>query len=423
MASRSGLSDTHQVYLYFGLLALLVFVVAPEGWLLDIQTSYLLKNQLHAGAQQVSQFRLLVGIPVYFGFGFGLVRDLWNPLGWRDRGFFLLFAPLTAASFIWMGSSHLSYQRLLSGMLVAMLSSRFVVAAYEGLISLVSQERVMSGRLSALWNIFSFGPGVAGAFASGYISAHLPPGRSFLLLTAFTFLIACSAFWKPRSVFSYAYEKPRAGGRDYFGDLKRLGRHRAIYPAVLINFLWAFAPGLNTPLQFYLTNELRATDSVYSYFTGIFQGSFIPAFVIYGFLCKKLPLSKLLWWGTVMAVPNVMPLTFIHSGNRALLFAVPMGLTAGIATAAYLDLAMRSCPPGLQGTLMMLVSGILALSTRGSDLLGSWIYASSPTRGFLFCAIATTVAAALILPSILLIPRQLIATTDGEPNPAGEAAL
>jgi hypothetical protein len=100
-----------------------------------------------------------------------------------------------------------------------------------------------------------------------------------------------------------------------------------------------------------------------------------------------------------------------------------MGLMGGMATAAYFDLAMRSCPPGLQGTLMMLVSAGIMLASRGSDLLGAKIYASSPAHGFLYCVIATTAVYALILPVILWIPKQLIATADGEPNPAIEAEV
>jgi hypothetical protein len=159
---------------------------------------------------------------------------------------------------------------------------------------------------------------------------------------------------------------------------------------VLICFLWNFAPGAATPLQFYLTNELHASDAVYSYYNGIFVASFIPTFLLYGYLCQKIALNKLLWWGTVIAVPQVIPLAFVHSAKLALVLAVPIGLLGGIATAAYFDLAMRSCPPGLQGTLMMLVDGVFMLSARGGDLLGSKIYNISPTNGFLYCVIATT---------------------------------
>ena len=125
----------------------------PHGYLLDITTSYMLKNQLHATADQVSTFRLLTALPLYFSFVFGLVRDLWNPFGWRDRGFFLLFGSATAAVFVWMMFSRLSYTMLFVGMFLVMLLFRFVSAAYQGLIALVGQEKLMSGRLSALWNI------------------------------------------------------------------------------------------------------------------------------------------------------------------------------------------------------------------------------------------------------------------------------
>ena len=101
--------------------------------------------------------------------------------------------------------------------------------------------------------------------------------------------------------------------------------------------------------------------------------------------------------------------------------AVPLGLMGGLAVGAIYDLTMRSCPPGLQGTLMMMVDGVFILASRGSDVLGSAIYDADPKNGFLWCVIATTVMYAAILPVIFLIPKHVIANADGEPNPALEA--
>jgi hypothetical protein len=56
-------------------------------------------------------------VPVYLSVVFGFTRDLWNPFGLRDRGFFLIFAPATAAVFVWMAMSRLSYSGLFIGML------------------------------------------------------------------------------------------------------------------------------------------------------------------------------------------------------------------------------------------------------------------------------------------------------------------
>jgi len=410
-------SQSGPTLLYFGSLTLFVYLATPAGYLVDIQTSYMLKNQLHATATQISTFRLITGIPVYLAFLFGLARDKWNPLGLRDRGFFLIFAPATALVFLLMASAKLSYANLLLGMTLSMLFSRFVSAAYQGLIALVGQEKLMSGRLSTVWNVVSSAPVIAGAFASGYISAYLAPEKMFSLVAMASLLIAALGFWKPISVFRDSYEGRQARRRDFASSVRLLVGHRAVLPTVLICFLWNFAPGAATPLQFYLSNELHASDAVYSYYNGIFAAAFIPTFLLYGFVCKRMSLKSLLWWGTLIAVPQMVPLAFIHSASLALVLAAPIGLMGGIATAAYYDLAMRSCPPGLQGTLMMLVDGVFVLSSRGGDLLGSRIYNSSPTHGFGYCVIATTAVYALILPLILLLPKQLIATADGEERP------
>src|SRR3974390_600804 len=109
--SRSG-----AVFLYFTPLTLLVFLVLPNGFLLDIATSFILKNQIRASPEQVANFRLLTAVPVYLAFFFGLARDLWNPFGLRDRGLFIIFGTLTAVIFLLMTGLPLSYGGLLLSM-------------------------------------------------------------------------------------------------------------------------------------------------------------------------------------------------------------------------------------------------------------------------------------------------------------------
>jgi MFS family permease len=427
----NGMTDTAggkatgvgQTYLYFSGLTLLIYLASPANYLVDISTAYMLKNQLHAQPMEVSMFRVLTAIPLYFSFMFGLTRDLWNPFGLRDRGYFLIFAPLTAAAFIWMAVTHLTYQSLFIGVLMVMFFFRFVSAAYQALLALVGQERLMSGRLSALWQIVSSVPILAGAFASGWVTEHLKPSQTFLLLAGLGLALGLLGLWKPRAVFTHAYDQPAARGSNFIGDLKRLVKHRAIYAPVLLIFLFQFAPGSNTPLQYYLTDHLHASDAIYADFTTIFVAAFVPVFFLYGWLCKRVSLGKLLFWGTIITIPQMIPLAFIHSATSALVLAAPIGMMGGIFGAAIFDLAMRSCPPGMQGTLMMLVESFNLLSTRGGDLLGSQIYKSSPTYGFTYCVIAITVVYALMLPVLLLIPKEILATTDGQANPAVDAGV
>jgi hypothetical protein len=410
------------VFLYFTPLTLLVFLVIPNGFLLDIATSFMLKNQVRATPEQVANFRLLTAIPVYLSFFFGLARDLWNPLGLRDRGFFIIFGPLTAAAFLGMTAFPLSYRGLMASMFVVMLSFGFVAAAARGLLALVSQEQLMSGRLSALWNAVSSAPYVFGAFAAGYLSG-LTPAHTFMLVALLSAAIALFGLWKPRAVFGHAYDLPSAQGAGLFGDLKRLVKHRAAYPAVLLVCLSQFEPGLNTPLQFYLANDLHAPDWVYGDFQGILLAGYIPAAAVYGRLCTRIPLRTLLWWAALLWLPAAIPLLFIHSSASALWFAVPIGLTNGFAFTAFWDLSMRSCPPGLQGALMMLVAGMYELAYRGGDFVGTKLYASSAAHGFAYCVVAGTATSALMLLVLRLIPRELVATPDGQRNPTVDAEL
>jgi MFS family permease len=176
-------------------------------------------------------------------------------------------------------------------------------------------------------------------------------------------------------------------------------------------------------MQYFLTNQLHASDAAYANFSAILYAGFLPTTLLYGFLCTRFPARKLLWLAMIVGVPQFIPLAFIHSGSQALLAAVFIGLMGGLANAAVIDIAIRACPPGLQGTLMMIVMSLYPFSSRVGDVFGSWIFGLSPTRGFLYCVVAITITYALVLPLIPLLPKQLIATADGEPNPEEEASM
>src|ERR1035437_6876981 len=84
-------SVRHNIFLYLGILIVLLAFGAPAGGLIDIPVSFFLKNRLHLTAHEVANFRLVAAIPLYLAFAFGFVRDIWNPLRMRARGLLLLF--------------------------------------------------------------------------------------------------------------------------------------------------------------------------------------------------------------------------------------------------------------------------------------------------------------------------------------------
>jgi hypothetical protein len=415
-----------RIFLYLGVLIVLLAFGAPSGGLIDIPISFFLKNKLHLKAHEVAEFRLVAAIPLYLSFIFGFIRDMWNPFGMRDRGFMLLFGTISASLYVFFAFTPISYATLLVAVVLLTTSFLFVASAQNGLTSMIGQQHAMTGQISAVWNIFASIPTVGALLIGGALSGVLESRNAdeaarilFLVGAAIMATVAVYAAWKPRSVYDNV--RTEHGTTAYpLKDVQRLARHWPIYPALLIWLLWNFAPGSATPLQYYLQNALHATDAQWGQWNAIFAASFIPTFMVFGLLCRKVPLKALLVWGTVVAVPQMVPLLFIHSMTAALIAAVPIGLMGGVATAAYLDLIIRSCPRGLQGTTLMMSGSLFFIASRFGDVLGTNLY--DHYGGFVVCVIAITVVYALILPTLVLVPQRLTATTDGQMPEPGFAA-
>jgi len=415
-----------RIFLYLSCLIVLLAFGSPFGGLIDIPISFFLKNKLHLKADEVAYFRLISAIPLYLSCLFGFARDTWNPFGRKDRGFLVLFGAVSASLYVAFSVIPITYATLLVAVLLLTTSFLFVSSAQNGLASTIGQQHVMSGQISAVWNIVGSVTAVAALLLGGYLSDLLESQDAdqavrilFLVGAAIMASVALYAAWRPASVFDHVRDERRTGAHP-FGELNRLARHWPIYPALLIWLLWNFAPGSVTPLQYYLQNTLHAKDAQWGQWNAIFSASFIPTFLVFGFLCRRFPLRVLLFWGTVVAVPQMVPLLFIHSVGGALVAAAPIGLMGGVATAAYLDLIIRSCPRGMQGTTLMMSGALYYIASRFGDVLGTSLY--DRYGGFGVCVIAITLVYALILPVLLWVPKHLIATADGETMSSGPIA-
>jgi len=369
---------------------------------------------LRLQASELANFRLVAALPLYLSCIFGFVRDTWNPIGMGDRGFLLVFGAGSAVLYIIFAFMPVTYVTLLVAMVLLTTAYLFASSAQNGMTAAIGQQHLMTGQVSAMWNIFLSIPMVGALLVGGWLSGTLeerdPDEAIRILFLAGAAVMACVsvyAIWKPKIVFD-GFPAERSG--HPLNDFQRLFRHGPIYPALAVWLLWSFAPGSATPLQYYLQNTLEAADAQWGEWNAIFALSFIPTFLVFSFLCQRLPLKLLLIWGTVFAIPQMIPLLLVHTVKGALVAAVPIGLMGGLATAAYMDLIIRSSPTGLQGTVLMMSSGLYYIAVRFGDVLGTALYSFG---GFPTCVIAITIVYAFILPVLWLIPKDLVATPDG----------
>lgn len=400
-----------RIFLYLGCLSAVISFSDPSGGLMDVPMSFLLKNQLHLEAHELASFRLLASLPLYLSFGFGFFRDVWSSHIIRDRTIIGLFSLISAILYVILALVPVSYTTLLLASLLPTMSFLFVSSAQGGLSALLGQQHAMSGQISAVWNVSASLPAAAAFVIGGHVSQfleYLQPGEATRILFSIgalsSIVVFTFCFLRPRSVYDNVVAENGVTSASA-ENLQRLLRHWPVYPAMAIWLLWNFSPGSVTPLQYYLQNSLGATDSKWGLWNAIFTLSFLPGFLAYGFLSTRFRLKKLLWWGTMFAIPQFVPLLLVDTLDQAMVVAVPLGLTGGIATAAYLDLIIRSCPRGLQGTTVMMSGGFYFLSTRLSDVLGTYLYDN--IGGFKICVLVMATTYICIPFVLLLVPEEV----------------
>jgi hypothetical protein len=248
-------SKRNKIFAYLGILIVRLAFGASSGGLIDLPISFFLKNKLHLQASELANFRLAAAL---------FVRDTWNPFGMGDRGYLLLFGATSAVLYTTFAFTSVTYVTLLVAMVLLTTAFLFASSAQNGMTAAIGQH-LMTGQVSAMWNIFLSIPMVGALLVGGWLSGtleELDPDEAirilFLAGAAVMASVSVYAIWKPKIVFD-GFPAERSG--HPLNDFQRLLRHGPIYPALAIWLLWSFAPGSATPLQYYLQNILKASDA------------------------------------------------------------------------------------------------------------------------------------------------------------------
>jgi len=408
-------AERTRLLLWIAVPVLVINFAAPYLQLIALPMVFFLKNRLHQSPDQVAIFAFIGAVPAYLGGLFGFTRDRWSPFGRGDRAHLIVFGLGCILAFVALAFAPPTYAILLAGGLLVGTLLQFVSGSVSGIATAVGRRHAMSGQMSTAMNTAIIVPAVACGWLGGVLadaSEGLPAGRAlrpvFLVGAALMVLVCLYGAFGPKKVFEDGRTEPEAisPGRDFI----RLLKYWPIYPALLIQLLWQFAPGAGIAMQFHLSNDLHASDAQVGLFYTIFYVGFIPIYGLYAWLAQHIALRPLIWIGGVLAVPQMASLLFIHSPVGALWAAVPMGLLGGIGQAAFTDLTIRSSPKGLEGTMMMLFLALYWIALRGGDLWGADLY--SHHGGFNTTLWATIAVYAAILLVIPFVPKAITAGKD-----------
>jgi hypothetical protein len=408
-------AERTRLMLWVAVPVLLINFAAPYLQLIMLPLVFFLKNRLHQTPDQVALFAFIAATPTYLGGLFGFIRDRWSPFGRGDRAHLFVFGLGGVLAYSALAFAPPTYAILLAGGLLVGTVLQLVSGAASGIATAIGRRHAMSGQMSTAMNTAIIVPAVAVGSLGGLLAGvteGLPVGEAlrpvFLIGAALMALICAFGLFGPKRLYEDGATQPEAisPGRDFV----RLLKYWPIYPALLIQLLWQFAPGAGVAMQFHLSNDIHASDAQVGLFYTIFYVGFVPIYGLYAWLAQRIALRPLVWLGAVLAVPQMVSLLFIHSPVGALWAAVPMGLLGGIGQAAFTDLTIRSSPKGLEGTMMMLFLTMYWIANRGGDLWGANLYQHH--GGFNTALWATIAVYAAILLVVPFVPKRITAGHD-----------
>ncbi|HEX3655352.1 MAG TPA: MFS transporter [Pirellulales bacterium] len=378
---------------------------------------YSLKDELHLSASQMAYCNCAISLPLFLSFLLGLLRDRWHPFGIVDRPYLLVSPIIVCGCCLLLGATHRSLHTVIGALVVMNAGAMLSGAAMTGMLALLSKHFGLSGRIAVAGLVIPSLVSFMFMSLTGYLVETGGFSAICYVSAGLTLPVAILAFYRPTELFPRNAPPTSTSGhrvpRESLGPaLRRLLSSRAAVIAVLICFLWDFAPSWGTPLFYQFTNVLQLSPAQFES-TGTVGtvGNLISA-MSYAYFCFKFSTRRLLVFGTILCVVGSASLLFVRSHHSALAVSLVLGLTCGIAEAGIYDLLYRASPPGLEGVAVLLGIAATYLAGTIADVLGSFLYEYG---GFDLAVCTTASATALILPFVYLVPDKVLAIREGNP--------
>jgi predicted MFS family arabinose efflux permease len=139
-------------------------------------------------------------------------------------------------------------------------------------------------------------------------------------------------------------------------------------------FLFSFAPGFGTPLYFFMTDELKFSQSYIGILGSITSAGWIAGALIHRLLLRKITSKALLYLSiTLGALSSVSFLLLADEITGAIVFFAN-GAALMIATIATLSLAADYCPKRAEGFAFAGLMSIMNLAEILAINTGAWLY-------------------------------------------------
>ncbi len=354
---------------------------------------------------QVTAYLAILNFPWIIKPVFGLVSDFIPLFGYRRKSYLIISSICAVGAYAWI--ARLTEPGEFALLLVL---TSFAMATASTLCGALLAENGQSFRLSStfvgqqwLWFYIAI---MASSFVGGELVERLSP-ISALQAAAGVAAVAPIAVILA-SLFLLSERKSRANRlemRRTFQSLVTALKSARLYLVTVFLFLYSFAPGFGTPLYYFMTDELKFSQSYIGILGSIASAGWIAGALVHRYFLSKMSSKALLYLSIVLGTLAAASFLLLADEVTAAIVNFANGAAMMIATIASLTLAADYCPKRSEGFAFAGLMSIMNLADVFSNNIGAFLYEHvfhNELGPLIVVSAASTAFAAVLVPLLRL---------------------
>ena len=173
-------------------------------------------------------------------------------------------------------------------------------------------------------------------------------------------------------------ERRRKFNRNNFvqtwSTLSGVFRYKRFWIITVFLFTYSASPQIKTALFYYQRDKLKFNPFYVSVLNTLYNGFGILSALLYLSVFSHYPTKRIIRIAIVMRIFAVISYLFAIDRITSIFVALFTGACSEITNLALLNLAARSCPKNIEGTLFALFVSCVNFGAAAGDWLGSMIY-------------------------------------------------
>ncbi len=354
---------------------------------------------------QVTTYLAVLNFPWIIKPVFGLVSDFLPLFGYRRKSYLIISSICAVGAYAWI--ARLSEP---GEFVLLLVLTSYAMATASTLCGALLAENGRSFRLSGafvgqqwLWFYIAI---MASSFAGGELVQRLPP-LSALQAAAGVAAVAPIAVILA-TLFLLSEKKATVNRLEMQRTLQSVLtalKSTKLYLVALFLFLYSFAPGFGTPLYYFMTDELKFSQSYIGILGAISSAGWIVGALVHRWFLGNMSSKALLYLSIVFGTLSAASFLLLTNEVTAAIVNFANGAALMIATIATLSLAADYCPRRSEGFAFAGLMSVSNLADIFSNNAGAFLYEhvfNSQLGPLIVVSAATTALAAVLVPLLRL---------------------